>query len=39
MSDSIWSSVEEYFERQLLPSDPVLEAALEASAAAGLPPI
>jgi predicted O-methyltransferase YrrM len=39
MSDSIWSSVEEYFERQLLPADPVLEAALEASAAAGLPPI
>jgi predicted O-methyltransferase YrrM len=39
MSDPIWSSVEEYFESQLLPSDPVLEAALEASAAAGLPPI
>ena len=39
MSDNTWSSVEEYFEQQLLPSDPVLEAALEASAAAGLPSI
>ena len=39
MSDNTWSSVEEYFEKQLLPSDPVLEAALEASVAAGLPSI
>ena len=39
MSDNTWSSVEEYFEQQLLPSDPVLEAALEASVAAGLPSI
>jgi predicted O-methyltransferase YrrM len=39
MSDPTWCSVEEYFESQLLPSDPLLEAALEASAAAGLPPI
>jgi predicted O-methyltransferase YrrM len=39
MSDPTWSSVEEYFESRLLPSDPLLEAALEASAAAGLPPI
>jgi predicted O-methyltransferase YrrM len=39
MSDATWSSVEEYFESRLLPADPVLEAALEASEAAGLPPI
>lgn len=39
MSDTTWSSVEEYFESRLLPSDPVLEAALEASVAAGLPSI
>ena len=39
MSDITWSSVEEYFESRLLPSDPVLAAALKASAAAGLPPI
>jgi predicted O-methyltransferase YrrM len=37
--DPTWSSVEKYFENQLLPSDPILEAALEASVAAGLPPI
>jgi hypothetical protein len=36
MSDATWSSVEEYFESRLLPADPVLEAALEASEAAGL---
>jgi predicted O-methyltransferase YrrM len=39
MSDPTWSSVEEYFESRLLPADPVLEAALEASVAAGLPSI
>jgi predicted O-methyltransferase YrrM len=34
-----WSSVEEYFKSRLLSADPILDAALEASAAAGLPPI
>jgi predicted O-methyltransferase YrrM len=38
-NETTWSAVEEYFESRLLPSDPVLEAALEASAAAGLPSI
>jgi len=39
MSDPTWSSVEEYFESRLLPSDPLLEAALEAGVSAGLPQI
>jgi len=39
VSDPTWSSVEEYFESLLLPSDPLLEAALEAAIAAGLPQI
>jgi predicted O-methyltransferase YrrM len=38
-NEATWSAVEQYFESRLLPSDPVLEAALEASAAAGLPSI
>lgn len=32
-----WTAVDEYFAAHLIPTDPVLEAALEASAAAGLP--
>jgi predicted O-methyltransferase YrrM len=39
MSDKTWSAVEAYFEEQLIPSDPALEAALQASHAAGLPSI
>jgi len=39
MSDKTWSAVEAYFEEQLMPSDPALEAALQASQAAGLPSI
>jgi predicted O-methyltransferase YrrM len=39
MSDKTWSAVEAYFEEQLIPSDPALEAALQASSAAGLPAI
>lgn len=39
MSDPTWSSVEEYFESLLLPSDPLLEAALDAALQAGLPQI
>ncbi len=34
-----WSAVDRYFEELLLPSDPVLQAALDASVAAGLPEI
>lgn len=37
MSDT-WTAVDALFEANLLPSDPALEAALDASAAAGLPP-
>jgi predicted O-methyltransferase YrrM len=39
MSDKTWSAVEAYFEEQLMPSDPALKAALQASKAAGLPSI
>jgi len=39
MSDKTWSAVEDYFDGLLLASDPVLDAALEASAAADLPAI
>ena len=34
-----WTAVDEYINSQLVPSDPVLESALKASAAAGLPEI
>jgi predicted O-methyltransferase YrrM len=34
-----WTAVDKYINSQLVPSDPVLEAALRASAAAGLPEI
>jgi predicted O-methyltransferase YrrM len=36
---ALWSAVERYIAGQLLPRDPVLDAALAASAAAGLPNI
>lgn len=39
MSEAQWSRVDHYFAEQLLPEDPALEAALAASAAAGLPAI
>ena len=39
MSQARWTEVDDYFSNKLLPKDPVLEAALEASKAAGLPPI
>lgn len=39
MDQTQWTAVDDYFANLLLPSDPVLEAALEASAAAGLPAI
>jgi predicted O-methyltransferase YrrM len=38
MTPETWTSVDRYFEK-LLPQDPILEAALTASNAAGLPPI
>jgi predicted O-methyltransferase YrrM len=39
MSYETWCAVEAYFDGQLIAADPALEAALAASAAAGLPPI
>ncbi|WP_027891454.1 O-methyltransferase [Calidithermus chliarophilus] len=35
----LWSEVDRYIAERLVPADPVLEGVLEASAAAGLPPI
>jgi predicted O-methyltransferase YrrM len=39
MSHELWTAVDDYFDRALVPSDPVLDAALEDSRAAGLPAI
>jgi predicted O-methyltransferase YrrM len=39
MSQELWSAVDDYICEHLLEPDPVLDAALEASEAAGLPPI
>src|SRR3984957_2808592 len=39
MSDQTWTAVEAYFESELVAADASLEAALRASAAAGLPDI
>jgi predicted O-methyltransferase YrrM len=39
MSREQWAAVDDYFVGHLVPSDDVLDAALESSAAAGLPPI
>jgi predicted O-methyltransferase YrrM len=39
MSRDLWSAVDRYVEGALLPPDPVLEAALQANASAGLPAI
>ncbi len=39
MSQQRWDEVDRYLEERLIAPDPVLEAALEASMAAGLPPI
>ena len=38
-SEAQWTAVDEYFTRMLHPPDPALDAALAASATAGLPPI
>jgi len=39
MNHDHWTAVDSYFTTRLIPPDDILEAALEASAAAGLPPI
>ena len=39
MSEELWTSVDHYLAGLLLPADPALDAALEASKAAGLPEI
>jgi predicted O-methyltransferase YrrM len=39
MSEQLWAEVDGYIEQRLVGEDPVLAAALEASADAGLPPI
>lgn len=39
MSQELWTEVEQYIDGLLIPSDPVLEAALAAAEAAGLPAI
>jgi predicted O-methyltransferase YrrM len=39
MAEEQWTAVDQYFSDRLLPNDPILEAALEASVAAGLPAI
>jgi len=39
MSQQHWTEVERYLNDRLIPGDPVLDAVLEANAAAGLPPI
>ncbi len=39
MTEALWTAVDEYITRMLVPPDKVLDAALEASSAAGLPAI
>jgi predicted O-methyltransferase YrrM len=39
VTQELWTAVDQYINETLIPSDPVLDAALEASAAAGLPSI
>ena len=39
MTQDLWTAVDEYISDQLVPADAALEAALGASAAAGLPAI
>ncbi|MDX6204870.1 MAG: hypothetical protein QOF39_927 [Frankiales bacterium] len=39
MSQDTWTAVDDYFAEAMMPADPVLEAVLANSAAAGLPPI
>jgi predicted O-methyltransferase YrrM len=39
MAEDQWTDIDQYFSESLLPSDPILESALKASVAAGLPAI
>jgi predicted O-methyltransferase YrrM len=39
MSETLWTEIDHYFDALLVPADPALDAAIEASAAAGLPGI
>jgi predicted O-methyltransferase YrrM len=39
MTHELWTAIDDFFDQALLPSDPVLDAAREASVAAGLPQI
>ena len=39
MAEDLWTEVDQYFSDRLIPGDPILESALEASLAAGLPEI
>jgi predicted O-methyltransferase YrrM len=39
MTQELWKSVDQYFEAMLLPHDPLLDAAVQASVEAKLPPI
>jgi predicted O-methyltransferase YrrM len=39
MGPELWTAVDDYFDRALVPADPALEAALASSVAAGLPRI
>jgi len=39
MTEALWTEVDRYITDLLVPADPALEAALQASTAAGLPPI
>ena len=39
MAENQWTEVYQYFSERLIPSDPILDSALEASKAAGLPAI
>jgi predicted O-methyltransferase YrrM len=39
MNQDVWTAVDKYITDLLVPSDPALEAALQAASAAGLPPI
>jgi predicted O-methyltransferase YrrM len=39
VTQDVWNAVDDYFDRALVPPDPALEAAVKASAAAGLPAI
>jgi len=39
MAEDQWTEVDQYFSERLIPRDPILDSALEASVAAGLPAI